>query len=461
MKWVRKSIVSKAPTTQSSTASTKVISKVGDICTINSPSKIQVNDGTLYCVQISDGSFKYIEHFTKAPAINNPSSPEPLEACETPDLRGPVPPQMSFLAITHNSIVPSKPLLKHSGTLNLLVVPIDFSDVPGESDPSAIYAKDFELMSKWFAVNSNNKLKVQVDFQNNWFRAPLPAAKYDPTLWANNDFETQHQVVQQYINITTAQIDYTKADTVVFVYPKAASNSTGYLSMWNANFLAGKNQVEFSVLSSLGTADKYEPFGLWLSHEMLHSMGLAMHFPANPPGWGVEWGRYSYNEAMLPWNQMILDWINPDQYYCITASNLTDIQLTLVPQESELSGLRTIFIRVSNTEALMVVSYRKDIWSFQAPENFYGSMVALIDTSKQLDWSGESSDDKFDGIKYQRPGVWLHPVNQIPDDNSWTNEHTGEGGALMYLGDVISYKGISVKLVKSENFDTIEISKTK
>ena len=87
-------------------------------------------------------------------------------------------------------------------------------------------------------------------------------------------------------------------------------------------------------------------------------------------------------------------------------------------------------------------------------------MVALIDTSKQLDWSGEHIDDKFDGVKYQRPGLWLHPANQVQDDNSWTNEHTGEGGALMYLGDEITYKGITIKLVKSNNFDTVEISRS-
>ena len=421
---------------------------------------ITVGDGTLYCVRVSDGSYKYIEHFSNAPLINNPQSPEPLEACEAPDLRGPIPNQMSFLAIAHNSIVPTSALLKHTGTLNLLVVPIDFPNAVGTTNPQSVYGKDFETLSQWFAVNSNHKLKVVIDLKNKWFRAPLVAAKYDPILLQPNDYETQHKLVQEHVNLTSSQIDFSRADTVVFVYPKSASKSTGYLSLWHAEFNTGNSLASFSVLSSIGTANKYEPFWQWLAHEMLHSMGLAMHFPADPPGWGVEWGRYSYSEALLPWNQMIFDWINPDQYFCVSANNLTKTNVTLVPQESELPGMRTVFVRISNSEVLMAVSYRNGIWAYQTPDDFYGTMVALIDTSKQLDWSGENIDDKFNGVKYSRPGVWLHPDNQIEDDKSWTDEHTGEGGALMYLGDVITYKGVKIKLVSSNNFDTLELSKS-
>ena len=107
----------------------------------------------------------------------------------------------------------------------------------------------------------------------------------------------------------------------------------------------------------------------------------------------------------------------------------------------------------------MVVSYRNDTWAHNTPDSFYGTMVALIDTTKQVDMSGEHSDDTFDGVKYQKPGVWLHPQNQVKDDNIVNILHTGESGALMYLGDSVTYKGITIKLVDSNNFDTVEISK--
>jgi hypothetical protein len=443
-----------------SVENSQVILLPGSTCKVSSSVGVKVASGTLYCVQVSDGSYKYIEHFDAIPSINNPQSPEPLEACEAPDLRGNIPPEMSILRIAHDSVVSASKLLKHTGTLNLVVVPIDFSDAIGVSTPKSVYGSDFDMMTKWFSDFSNQKLQLSVQMKNNWFRAPLPSANYDPSLWPSNDYDTQQKVVQKYIDLTSPQIDYSSADAVVFVYPKAAFASTGYLHLWNAEFNGSKGKLSFSVLSSLGTADQYEPFWQWMSHELLHSMGIAMHSPANPAGWGIEWGRYSYSEALLPWNQMLLDWINPDQYYCQSASKIFPTKLTLIPQQSTSSGLRGVFIRVSNSEVLMIVSYRNDTWAYNTPNNFYGTMVGLFDTSKQVDMSGEHIDDNFDGVKYQKPGLWLHPNNKVPDDNSWTNLHTGEGGALMYLGDSVTYKGIKIQLVESNNFDTVEITRS-
>jgi hypothetical protein len=458
-----KGVAITVPETQNSSLQTPVVlitPKEGDVCTAKDPNELKVPDGILYCVPISDGTSKYIEHFTIDPKISNPVSPEPLEACETPDLRGAIPPQMSILRTTHDSVAPSSIILKHNGILHLLAIPIDFPDAVGTADPQSLYGKDFEILPEWFSAYSNNKLKVVVDFKNKWFRAPLPAKNYDVTLASIYSSQDQFNLIQNYINLTSEEVNYSDADAVIFIYPKNASTSPGYLMLWGANFQSNGKSIPLSVLSSLGTANKYEPFWQWMAHEFLHQMGLAMHSPANPPGWGVEWGRYSYDEGLLPWNQMILDWLNQDQYYCVSAQNLTPANITLVPQESELPGIRTVLIRVSNTESLMVVSYRNDKWAYNTPASFYGTMVALMDTSKQNDMSGESNPDAFDGIKYQRPGIWLHPQNNVNDDDSWTNEHTGEGGALMYLGDVVTYKGINIKLVHSDNYDTVQISKS-
>jgi len=452
--------IEKVDATPSSKPSQPGILKPGANCSGSDSSGIKISDGVLYCVPVSDGTYKFIEHFNSIPVVNNPQSPESLEACEAPDLRGIIPPQMSPLRIAHNSVVTTSKLLKHTGNLNLLVVPIDFSDAVGTSDPKSVYGQDFETMSKWFSDYSNSKLQISVNLRNSWFRAPLPSAKYDPSTWPTNDYETQRRLVQDYINQTSPQIDYSDADAVIFVYPKNAFNSTGYLHMWNADFTSPKGNLSLSVLSSLGTAGKYEPFWQWMSHELMHSMGIAMHSPADPAGWGIEWGRFSYSEALLPWNQMLFDWINPDQYYCATSSNVVTTKLTLIPQESTKPGLRGIFIRISNSEVLMVVSYRNDTWAYEAPNDFYGTMVALYDTSKQVDMTGEQTDDTFDGVKYQKPGLWLHPNNQVKDDNSYSIMHTGEGGALMYLGDSVSYKGVTVKLADSNNFDTVEISRS-
>ena len=206
-----------------SVENSQVILLPGSTCKVSSSVGVKVASGTLYCVQVSDGSYKYIEHFDAIPSINNPQSPEPLEACEAPDLRGNIPPEMSILRIAHDSVVSASKLLKHTGTLNLVVVPIDFSDAIGVSTPKSVYGSDFDMMTKWFSDFSNQKLQLSVQMKNNWFRAPLPSANYDPSLWPSNDYDTQQKVVQKYIDLTSPQIDYSSADAVVFVYPRQLS----------------------------------------------------------------------------------------------------------------------------------------------------------------------------------------------------------------------------------------------
>ena len=212
---------------------------------------------------------------------------------------------------------------------------------------------------------------------------------------------------------------------------------------------------------SLASANrKYGPAWIWLTHEMLHRMGLAMHFPVNPPNWGIEWGGFTTTPVLLPWNQGILDWINSDQYYCIKKEDLVNEKLTLLPLEIPGAGLHSAFIRISNSEVMMVVSHRKGEWSRDATDSFYGSMVAIIDTTKQTSWNGEhSGEDKMDGSIFPKSGVYLHPDRNFATPRVWTRTETGDWGALMYLGDSVSYKGVVVKLIASNNYDTLQISK--
>jgi hypothetical protein len=199
---------------------------------------------------------------------------------------------------------------------------------------------------------------------------------------------------------------------------------------------------------------------MWNAHELLHRFGLAIHSPVNPPRWGVESGAFTHSETLLPWNQAILDWINPDQYYCVHSQSLLNTKLSLVPLEREESGLRSIFIRVSNNESLLVVSHKNGEWSYQMPKSYYGTMVALIDTTKQVDYSGEHTNDPFDGVKYSKPGVWLHPDRKFHTAKIWNRLETNDWGANMLLGDSVTYKGVTIKLVSTDNYDTVEISKS-
>ena len=447
--------------------------KVNDQCNPNTTSKIAEQDRVLYCVIFGDGVTRFLESFTNEPVFTNPESPESLDTCRPSDQRGYIPTSWDHGAITYPA---ARASLVSKGTLNLAIVPIDFADVPGEGAPSVLFTDAQETMSRWYSFFSNKKLKIEYQVDDKWHRAPNPSIHYDvgEAKDVSNDGYNSKQLTEELLSITKGGYNFSNADAVIFIYPKNIKTIERPMTryMGGLNLSNGQTKSMMVMATSYSSySDKYMgPLWLWIVHEMFHPMGLAMHFPVNPPGWGVEWGGLTPSSVLNPWNQSILDWLGKEQYYCADSSNLKTETLTLNPIESENPGLRTIFIRVSPSEVLSVISHRKSIWSTNLPENYYGTMVALFDTTKQNDRTGEfsptNSGDDQTGTKYSKSGVYLHPFDRTKSlvDSNQCGCGMGSGevsdwGARMYVGDFILYKGVRIELVIAGNFDTVRIER--
>ena len=429
----------------------------GTLCNSVSQPNVKVTGGTLFCVKHGDGTTKFIEVKDQAPSVSNPISPENMSACQPPDLRNGIPDGNFRWAITY----PAKPVtLLNKGTLKMSVVPIDFSDTPATTSASSLYGEEIKKLVDWFDTFSNGKLNIKIEIQDKWYRALKSSDYYDVGEGTNFNKEgkSTNVLIQEYVDLSKADYNFSDADAILFVYPEKTPSIRNSFAENLPVVINGKSKTLYEM--SLASANRlYGPAWIWTAHEMLHQMGLAMHFPVNPPNWGIEWGGFTKAPVLLPWNQGILEWLNPDQYYCVEKSKLTKTNLTLLPLESPGSGLHSAFIRVSNSEVIMVVSHRKGPWSIDLPESYYGVMVAVIDTSKQTSWIGEhSGEDKQDGVLFPKSGVYLQPQNPWPKNRIWTRTETGDWGSLLYLGDSVSYKGVQVTLVSSNNFDTVEIS---
>ena len=433
-------------------------SKVGDICTLGTQPPLKLPTSVLFCVKQGDGKSRFIEFLAQSPRITNPTSPSLLSTCQPPDLRGGIAEGSFNWAITY----PAGPVtLANKGTLKIAVVPIDFSDVPGTVPPLTLYGTELKTMASWFNSYSNGKLRIEFQTGERWNRALKTTDYYDvgEGINVNIEGESTREIIQEFVNLTKSNFEYSQSDAVIFLYPENTPNIKNSFAE-NQPITINSQTKEIFEMSLASANRKYGPAWIWLTHEMLHRMGLAMHFPVNPPNWGIEWGGFTTTPVLLPWNQGILDWINSDQYYCIKKEDLVNEKLTLLPLEIPGAGLHSAFIRISNSEVMMVVSHRKGEWSRDATDSFYGSMVAIIDTTKQTSWNGEhSGEDKMDGSIFPKSGVYLHPDRNFATPRVWTRTETGDWGALMYLGDSVSYKGVVVKLIASNNYDTLQISK--
>jgi hypothetical protein len=65
------------------------------------------------------------------------------------------------------------------GTNRSLIVPIDFSDFPGDSNLKEIIDSERKKYLEWIQYYSAGKLTVQLDYLDRWIRAPLPSSAYN------------------------------------------------------------------------------------------------------------------------------------------------------------------------------------------------------------------------------------------------------------------------------------------
>jgi hypothetical protein len=92
---------------------------------------------------------------------------------------------------------------------------------------------------------------------------------------------------------------------------------------------------------------------------------------------------------------MTLGWMKQENMYCVSKQNLSSHTLALAPLEREQVGLRSIVVKLSDYEALVIESHRKDKWSERWPVGTTGVSVIRIDTRVDTVWDMGSSTGKY------------------------------------------------------------------
>ena len=132
---------------------------------------------------------------------------------------------------------------------------------------------------------------------------------------------------------------------------------------------------------------------------------------------------------------MTLGWMKQENVYCATKDNVSTQTMTLVPLEREQVGLRSVIIKLSDYEALVIESHRKDTWSDRWPTGTYGVSVMRIDTRLDTVWDMGSSTGKY-----------LVPVQDHSLD-------------FMKVGQSFTTDGIKISLVATGTNDQIKVER--
>ena len=178
-----------------------------------------------------------------------------------------------------------------TGTVQIKVVMVDFSDAPASKTPQQAFAL-FSGATNTYSEVSYGKLNFELQPTFKWYRMSKPSTAYAPL---TKSFLTHRSYIQEAINLADADIDFSGAD--------------GFLIIANpdANGI-GNSGPAFSALTGLGISvdgktlnngatssyDINNWGSIWVNHEMTHTMGLVDLYASTKGGGNDYWDYHRY-----------------------------------------------------------------------------------------------------------------------------------------------------------------------
>ena len=357
--------------------------------------------------------------------LANPPSPEPLSNCRLTDARlfkaaG------EWQAITY----PATPShgFTNAGVIDVAVVFVDFPDVVGGSSELSELIAEIKKSAEWYSWFSQGNVKYNLRIADRWVRAPKTSENY---YWLHPgkpgvQLMSSIDIAASYRSLAGSVVDTTGVTTVWAVLPKA-------ITAIDEGFAWRGYPGTFSIGS-----DSYRrrtPIWQHFVHETLHSHGALGHSPKNGQI-GLFWNTGSPGATLNSWDAMTIGWMKQENIYCVSKQNISAQTLALVPLEREQVGLRSVVIKISDYEALVIESHRKDKWSERWPDGTTGVSVMRVDTRNDTVWDLGSST-----------GTYVIPARDHSLD-------------FLKVGQFFTTDGIKISLVASGDNDQIRIDQS-
>lgn len=418
------------------------------------------------------------------------NSPQPLSVCRIPD-QSPQGNRKEGPSIAYPVPTGSKyAQIPNKGQIKVAIVPIDFPDVQGIDQPEAIYRNELTVIDEWIKWYSNGQSYFSWEAGKKWIRAPKESSEYvamdTPNFDRGNPIPGSRvgreinsvQIASEFYDLAAKELDLSKIHAVLFVYPKNIVNiydlivrnasDQGIGNPAKPNFkpqLIDERLLKTWIMSTGAMIYRNEyPLWSWMLHEILHNLGLQGHAPNQGSPLGIMTNQWGASFALNAWDTTILDWQRENDVYCIKKDELkTSSKIMLVPLERELVGNKSIMVKLSDAQVLVIESHRRDKWSSGhlnfpgLPESFKGLVVYKVDTTKTplygvVEPDGSSWRDSSEAFAYyiRNPGV----------SHGYLNTRYGrlDLNFVIYEGEFLTTNGIRIELNKSSDFDTVEIA---
>ena len=333
------------------------------------------------------------------------------------------------------------PTLPTSGKANVQLLAIDFPGALGTSAELVAAEKEIAEYNKWFEFTSRGALSFNWQFPKQWLQMSKPTAQYN---LQKGDRATVLPMAQEVVSIADPYVDFTNSDFVFVLFPKSIKLGVPDLGMHNWRVETNEGPVKNLFGGSEYFYDRgFELWSFWI-HEWGHPMGLAGHAPRSHIS--IMDNQNGSSVMLNVWDTFFSGWMGNDELYCMPIEEKSK-EITLIPLERLQRGPRGVIVPISDTNALVIESHRAEGWGKRMLDaDYVRQSVYWIDTT--------SDTNRYVGTD----GIIDSDLGE-----KWADHVVPSGVTrpfdLLFKGDKVTYRGVTVEFVKTGDYDTVRITK--
>ena len=385
----------------------------------------------------------------------------PAEECKIEDQR---PQEFRFSGATSFPVMEFR--MPANGEMDIAIIPIDFPDALGTTDPLEYIGKELEAIDAWTEFFTGGRLKYNWVLSEQWLTMPKESKYYvwDKSYISDGEsFKMSDKQLQS--NQDQATQVFTEAEKVMDLskveYAWIFSNPEAKLVDWGP----GPTNSASQIIKTAKTTYEldYFPIGtylfgnvpeyshqrpLWASmlHEMGHGHGLAGHAPGNE--WTFDF--MTAGGTLNAWNGWLVGWIPDEDFVCIDGTKPATHKVRLDSVDLNRGGTIAAVVRISEHEVLVIESRRKGPFSMDFQPGYSAVMAYYVDSKREA--------NRYDGNFDREKDYYSYFVRLENPDRPWNpSTYQVDPNILAQLGDSLAFENIRVNFLESTDFDTIEI----
>lgn len=262
---------------------------------------------------------------------------------------------------------PARQNVSSVGNVKIAILPVDFSDAPGDGNPVNLFTDDVKKIQEWGKFYSRGKLSYEIEFgAKSWIRAPKGAEWYtcmDCQKGARSERQPQQQAIQQLVDAADKLYNFADVKIIYFVFPYEAEKEFGTaLYGWNYRLTTADGPIEASVYGEMGggLGNRTDRSKIWdhAVHEFLHFQGFIGHGPQDGSSYYISTHQWGSSKSVTAWEGFLNGWFDESEVICLDKSKLTkDIIVRLDSIDVFGKHKEALMIRIDD-EQLIVVERR-------------------------------------------------------------------------------------------------------